>query len=239
MFLRIKSSIIWFFYLCLIFVGVLVGIFVYFYFFGVLCQEDISEELARNSKYSNYHYDSLNELSYVDDHNSGSIKIITSFEAGANAPPSEAKDLVLKYDSDCKYKNIQFLIEHNWLYVRLWLSKGFIGNIFVKKRQIDKVLKYIDVVKMEENITAWIDRDNYRYINVPDYLKHDNCRLVRHATRIAPTSMVFKLFRNPTNFTVYLLAPGGNTPIDSNKSWSKEYKEFLEVRNQGFFFYLD
>ena len=229
----LKLSFLWIFYLCLMFIGVSVGIFVYFYFFGVLCQEDISEQLARNSKYSKYEYDGLEKLSYVDDHKSDSVKIITSFEANANTRPSKAKDLVLKYDSDCKYKNIQSFIEHNWLYVRLWFGKDFVGNIFVSKRQIDKVLKYVDVVKMEDNITAWIDRDNYRYVNVPDYLKHDNCKLIRHAHRIEPTSMLFKIFQKPTNFTVYLLAPGRNTAIDTNSGWRKGYKE-LFYRNLGF-----
>ena len=110
----------------------------------------------------------------------------------------------------------------NWLYARRYILK----NTFISKRQIDQSLKYIEVVKMEENVTAWIDR-KYRYVNVPNYLKNDNCKLIRHAHRLTTNSLLFQLFQNPTNFTVYLLAPGDNSPINSIQKLSHKPRDDL------------
>ena len=149
--------------------------------------------------------------------NSDSVKILTRYEASTTTS-TKVLDLFLKFDSACMFKNIQTTIENKWMYARLWVFK----NIFVEKKQLDQSLKYIEVVKMEENVTAWIDRV-YRYVNVPDYLKKDTCKLVRHAHRISPTTMIYQLFQKPTNFSVYLLAPGDNSPLGS-LDWDKEIK---------------
>ena len=83
-------------------------------------------------------------------------------------------NLIIKYDSRCKAKKLQAMIDNALIFFRMIWNK--------KSLWIDNTLRNIDVVPMKENIKAWSDR-NYRYVNVPDYMLN-GCYMVRTSLRL-------------------------------------------------------